>query len=188
MIAGWLASSGLAFGAWRDETSTALPNAHRRGRRTCSEDITMAMKVRAATVDDSLALASLSSQLGYGASVHEVESRLRGLEAAAEHRVLVACLEGGAQIGWIHVFIALRVESGPFGEIGGFVVAEGHRRTGIGSSLLGHAEEWLKARGIESLRVRSRASRLEAHAFFERSGFSMTKDQRIFDKRIVHDI
>jgi len=74
----------------------------------------MAMKVRAATVDDSLALASLADQLGYAASVHEVESRLRGLEAAPEHRVLVACLEGGPLIGCIHVFISLRVESEPF--------------------------------------------------------------------------
>ena len=147
----------------------------------------MVMKVRAATVDDSLALASLAGQLGYAASVHEVESRLRGLEAATEHRVLVACLEGGPLIGWIHVFISLRVESVPFGEIGGLVVAEGQRRTGIGSSLVGHAEEWLKARGIETLRVRSRSTRVDAHVFFQQAGFSMSKNQRIFDKRITLD-
>lgn len=101
--------------------------------------------------------------------------------------MLVACLEDGSVVGWIHVYIAMRVESNPFGELGGFVVEENHRRRGIGSALLGAAETWLTGRGIETLRVRSRSTRVDAHAFFEQAGFSMTKDQRVFDKPIMID-
>lgn len=144
-------------------------------------------EVRAATVGDTTILASLSSQFGYPAAVRDVEIRLRMMEASPEHRVLVACLEDGSVVGWIHVYIAMRVESNPFGELGGFVVEENHRRRGIGSALLGAAETWLTGRGIETLRVRSRSTRVDAHAFFEKAGFSMTKDQRVFDKPIMID-
>ena len=145
-------------------------------------------EVRTATVGDATQLAGLSNQFGYPASVRDVEIRLQMMEALPEHRVLVASLEDGAVVGWIHVYIAMRVESNPFGELGGFVVAEDHRRRGIGHSLLGAAETWLTGRGIQILRVRSRSNRIDAHAFFEQAGFSMTKDQRVFDKRIMIDI
>ena len=145
------------------------------------------MEVREAEMRDAPALSELSSQLGYEASIGEIEVRLRTIAASQENQVLVACLDDGTVVGWIHVYIAVRVESNPFGELGGFVVAENHRRRGIGSALLGAAETWLTARGIETLRIRSRSTRVEAHAFFQHAGFSMTKEQRIFDKRIMID-
>jgi GNAT superfamily N-acetyltransferase len=145
------------------------------------------LEVREAEMRDAPALSDLSSQLGYEASVREVELRLRAILASPENQVLVACLEDGMVIGWTHVFIAHRIESGRFGELGGFVVAEDSRRRGIGTALLGAAEVWLTTHRIERLRVRSRPGRGEAHAFFQRSGFSVTKDQRIFDKRIMID-
>ena len=145
-------------------------------------------EIRGAKVGDATELAGLSNQFGYPASVGDIEIRMQTLEALPEHRVLVASLEDAAVVGWIHVYIAMQVESNPFGELGGFVVAEDHRRRGIGHSLLGAAETWLTGRGIEILRVRSRSNRIDAHAFFEQAGFSMTKDQRVFDKRIMIDI
>ena len=145
-------------------------------------------EVRTASIGDATELARLSNQLGYPASVRDVELRLHGMEASPEHRVLVACLEEEAVVGWIHVYISLRIESNPFGELGGFVVAEDHRRRGIGRALLGAAETWLTGRGIETIRVLCRSTRVDAHAFFEQAGFSMTKDQRVFDKQIMIDV
>jgi len=84
----------------------------------------------------------------------------------------------------MHVFLAFRVESDPFAEIGGFVVTEQHRGRGIGRLLLVAAEDWAKNHGIKKLRVRTRSTRLDAQVFYERLGFSQTKEQPVLDKSI----
>lgn len=138
--------------------------------------------IRHAVSEDSAALAELSAELGYPSSAEQTASRLVAILSSDEHLVLVAGLADGSVIGWVHVFLALRVESDPFAELGGFVVTEQYRGQGIGRSLLHAAEEWVAGRGIGKLRVRSRSTRREAHAFYERLGFSRTKEQLVLDK------
>jgi GNAT superfamily N-acetyltransferase len=95
--------------------------------------------------------------------------------------VFVACTAGKV-VGWVHVFLALRVESDQFAELGGFVVSRKYRRSGIGRQLLAAAEEWVVSRGVAKLRVRSRSDRNDARVFYEKLGFSTTKVQNVFDK------
>lgn len=85
-------------------------------------------------------------------------------------------------VGWVHVFLAQRIESEPFAELGGLVVAESHRRHGIGGRLLGRAEEWSVGCGAAKLRVRVRYGRDKARTFYQNLGFTLEKEQGVFDK------
>ena len=138
--------------------------------------------IRLAAVGDAPAIASLAGQLGYPTTVSQAADRLGPLLANGDQAFFVAELEGGEVIGWIHGYITRLVESEPFAELGGFVVDEHHRGGGVGRKLLNATEDWIRERNVKKFRIRSRVDRAGAHAFYERLGFSVTKDQRIFDK------
>ena len=139
------------------------------------------MTIRIADEQDAAAIACLAEQLGYHTSVRQVEKRLEAVLASRDHAVFVACFDNEV-VGWAHVFVEQRVESDPFAEIGGFVVAQSHRRHGIGRLLLQAAEKWASESGVSKLRVRSRLNRNDAHRFYEESGFTIYKEQRVFEK------
>ena len=142
------------------------------------------VEIRHASVNDVISLADLSTQLGYFSSSQQVSDRLAVILRSSEHVVLVGCLPNGVVVGWVHAFIALRIESDPFSELGGFVVTEQYRGRGIGRALLMAVEGWVRSRGIKKLRVRVRSTRHDAQVFYQRSGFSRTKDQQVLDKLI----
>lgn len=141
--------------------------------------------VRCARPGDGPVLAALSVELGYPATAAEVARRLDPLLASPEHEVLVAEDAAGRVVGWIHAFVSRRLESEPFAELGGLVVAAAHRGQGVGRALVAGAEAWAAGRGMAKLRVRSRASRSGAHRFYERLGFVNTKVQEVFDKPLT---
>jgi N-acetylglutamate synthase-like GNAT family acetyltransferase len=92
--------------------------------------------IRKAEQSDAQQLAALSEQLGYPAATQQIEVRLAAIRDSEIQKVFVASLSDGMVIGWIDVFIALRLESDPFAEIGGFVVDEKYRGSGAGRALL----------------------------------------------------
>ncbi len=140
--------------------------------------------IRVATLDDAQAIAGLCSQLGYPTTPPQSAARLTAVVRSDGHAVLVACLSDGLVVGWAHVFLALRIESNTFAELGGFVVAEAHRGLGIGRALLAAAEEWCVEQGVFKLRVRTRSGRVDARAFYEGFGFALAKKQHVYDKRL----
>ncbi|MDJ0762851.1 MAG: GNAT family N-acetyltransferase [Myxococcota bacterium] len=142
------------------------------------------VKIRNAVLEDAASLADLSTKLGYASTSQQVADRLEVMLRSREHLVLVACFFDGSVVGWAHVFLARRIESETFSEIGGLVVTEQYRGQGIGRSLLGAAENWGRGKGIKRLRVRSRSTRHDAHAFYKQLGFSLTKEQWVLDKPI----
>jgi ribosomal protein S18 acetylase RimI-like enzyme len=142
------------------------------------------LEIREALPTDVAALAELSGQLGYPSSVQEISGRLERILGSGEHLVLTAIRPDGSVVGWIHVFIALRVESDGFAEIGGLVVTEELRGRGVGRSLLRAAEKWVADQETRKLRVRTRSTRDDARAFYERLGFCHTKQQHVYDKLV----
>ena len=138
--------------------------------------------IRLANENDQAAIAALTVERGYPQSALSASDRLQRLIDASEHCLLVAEDSRGEVVGWIHVFIALRVESPLFAEIGGFIVAAERRGEGIGRMLLASAEHWLAENSIKQLRVRTQIQRADAQAFYRRLGFHRAKEQMVFDK------
>jgi ribosomal protein S18 acetylase RimI-like enzyme len=58
------------------------------------------------------------------------------------------------------------------------------RRRGVGRRLVDGAEAWARERGLSSMRLRSRVTRVEAHAFYRRLGYEPVKQQLQFRKAL----
>lgn len=145
----------------------------------------MRYTVRDARPEDTEALARLSGEFGYPSTASDVARRLPQVLGKDDQRVLVATDEGDRPIGWIHVYVAYRIESDPFAEIGGMVVTEVRRSAGIGADLLARAEQWATQRGLRHLRVRSNVIREDAHRFYRRAGYTSTKTSAVFVKELT---
>ena len=132
---------------------------------------------------DAREVSLLIQQLGYERSEAEVTRWVRLFAAEVERQTaFVACL-GEEVIGWIEVSIERRLQSPPFALIGGLVVKEGERGHGIGRKLCEAAESWSWERGVSAVRVTSRNTRLDAHRFYEGSGYQPVKVSQVFEKK-----
>ena len=137
--------------------------------------------IRNAELDDISILTKLCTELGYPANDDQISNRLKRLLKSPSHTVLVA-VEKTELVGWIHIFISLRLESDPFAEIGGLVVSSKRRNKGIGKMLVNAAENWSLEKGFSKIRVRSRSERTDARRFYERDGYVVIKSQNVFEK------
>ncbi|NQY93459.1 MAG: GNAT family N-acetyltransferase, partial [Campylobacteraceae bacterium] len=81
--------------------------------------------------------------------------------------------------GWIHFFIANRVASESFVEIGGLVVDSSVRREGIGKSLVEFVKHWA-IKNKYKVKVRCNTKREETHIFYDSLGFENKKTQHVF--------
>jgi GNAT superfamily N-acetyltransferase len=143
------------------------------------------LTIRSACVADAARLAALSGVLGYAAAAAELGPRLERLLASPRDVVLVAELDGGEVAGWLHGAEQELLESGRRCEILGLVVDPEHRGRGIGRSLVGAVEAWARARGLETIAVRSNVVRTESHPFYERLGYTRAKTQHAYRKRLA---
>ncbi|MBP7081381.1 MAG: GNAT family N-acetyltransferase [Rhodocyclaceae bacterium] len=134
--------------------------------------------LRKASVDDAAAIADLAVQLGYPVTVSDIVERLSKLPEDTE-AVVVATIAGVVRA-WMQVGVALSIESAPFAEIRGLVVDANLRSSGVGSQLVAFAQEWALTKHVASLRVRSNTVRTATHAFYQKRGFSVGKEQKVF--------
>jgi len=51
----------------------------------------------------------------------------------------------------------------------------------VGGALVRGARAWAKEKGLSRLRVRTRVEREAAASFYERAGFCLTKQQRVYE-------
>jgi GNAT superfamily N-acetyltransferase len=138
------------------------------------------IEIRPAEPGDVEALASLSLQLGYPVSEADVRAHLeRG--PSGEHRSLLVAVREGQVHGWVELATRSALESGAWAEITGLVVDEAARGAGIGSQLVAAARAWTRERGLARLRVRTNATRERTARFYERAGFELVKQQRVYD-------
>jgi len=148
----------------------------------------MGIAFRPARADDAPQLVALVEELGYPSTPAAVAARLARLLAERDQAVFVAAHEGGAEdgelVGWVHVQEFLSLAGDPTGLVTGLVVARAARRGGIGRSLMAAAEDWARARGLAAMRLRSRVSRADAHAFYRRLGYAVAKQQLQFRKSL----
>jgi len=143
------------------------------------------LRIRAVNLKDAPGLAPLCGQLGYPSAAEEVARRLKRILADPLQAVYLAEGPGDEVVGWVHVLARVTVESDPCAEVGGLVVAEGHRSRGVGERLLAQAEQWAARQGYERMILRSNVLRTRAHRFYERLGYSSPKSQRFFSKELL---
>lgn len=136
-------------------------------------------------MDDSEPVGRLCGELGYPATVSEIQERIHALMALAGHAIFVACLPPNQVVGWIDVAIIHHLQAAPRAEIGGLVVSSQARSVGIGRQLVAHAEAWARERGMTHMVVRSQIAREKAHRFYLREGYRQTKTSAVFSKDLA---
>jgi GNAT superfamily N-acetyltransferase len=142
------------------------------------------IKIRRAKSSDATRLAELSGQLGYPAKPTEIAQRLRKIEPASHHAVLVAESPERKVVGWLHVSVSPLLEMQLRAEVNALVVADDERSRGTGALLLRAAEQWARSRGCKNMSVRSNVIRERAHQFYVRHGYDHYKTQKAFRKSI----
>jgi predicted N-acetyltransferase YhbS len=143
------------------------------------------MKIRDARTGDEPELASLTTELGYPSTPEEIARRLPSVLAGDDQRFLVAADDNDRAIGWIHVALIRTIENDAHAQIMGLVVTAAQRSAGIGARLLAEAEAWARAKGMESVRVRSNVTRERTHGFYLRAGYAITKTSYLFVKPLA---
>lgn len=134
-------------------------------------------------IEDAEIITSLIEQLGYEVTKAETIERIKNIISNEDHFACTAILENKI-VGWIHVFVSVHLESNPFVEIGGLIVDENFRGQGIGKKLIEEVERWMVSKNFYKLRVRTNVKRKDTHRFYLNQGFSLIKEQKIFDKQI----
>ena len=141
--------------------------------------------IRKARFADAAAIAELSGQLGYPATVADIQERLISLLHRTRYSaVFVAELASNTVIGWLHVSVTPLLEVPLRAEVNGLIVKEGQRSAGAGAKLLQAAERWAKGKACKSMSVRSNVIRDRAHAFYLRNGYEHYKTQKAFRKTL----
>ena len=133
---------------------------------------------------DSQSVSDLSKQFGYDLSTEETRNQIKSVNLMEDHCAFVAIIEDEKIVGWAHAFIATRIETKSFVEIGGLVVDENFRNKGIGKKLIDRIKEWCVEKGISLLRVRCNTKRVEAHKFYSKIGFEESKEQKVFTMKV----
>lgn len=135
--------------------------------------------IRNATPDDAGAIHLLTSDLGYSTSPETVSHQLEYLLSSEAQKVQVfEHLEQPA--GWIQFGKTFRVGSEPFVEITGLVVSKRFRRLGIATALVNQAMTYAASENMK-LRVRCNSQRADAHRFYRSLGFTVNKQQTVFE-------
>lgn len=136
--------------------------------------------IRLAKPTDTAAIKRVAASLGYSSYSDAIaQARLKALLDSPNDHVWV-CEQQGKLIGWIHAFAAHRLASDSFVEIGGLAVASNFRRLGAGAALVQQASQWAFELGL-GLRVRSRIDREQASHFYCAQGFTLGKQQQVFE-------
>lgn len=131
--------------------------------------------VRAAVLTDAPEVARLFAQLGHRVPGGSPEARLAAFLESGE-TVFVATRAGSEVLLGavsIHIMPVLH-RAGPIGRFTAVVVDESARGQGIGTILIKVAESYLRSRGCAMIEVTSNKKRTDAHAFYERLGYTAT--------------
>ena len=124
----------------------------------------------------------LALRLGYSQPPETIREWIEELPAKRETQAAFVACAGKLVAGWVEVSIQNRLQSPRFTLIGGLVVREGFRGKGLGKMLCERAEQWSIERRVNLIRLTSRQTRTEAHQFYLRAGYRLTKTSLAFEK------
>jgi GNAT superfamily N-acetyltransferase len=133
---------------------------------------------------DAAAIATLAGELGYPSAEADVRARLEDLRGRGADEEAYVAIGDDAVVGWIHVYRVVLLETSRQAEVGGLVVADGHRGRGVGQQLLRAAESWAIERGMREIRLRSNILRNDAHRFYRSHDYEMIATSYLFRKHL----
>jgi len=142
------------------------------------------MEIRTAKIQDADAIHAISKSLDYRDTTDSIaRERLANVLQSPFDSVVVA-ITNNVIVGWVHLFIANRVASPSFVEIGGLAVHPDYRKQGIGKRLVIESKKSLN--NNLPLRVRCHSLREDAHKFYAALGFIKVKEQYVFEESKQH--
>ena len=133
--------------------------------------------------DDAPHVTQLLPDLGYSATVPDIQERLATLMARPEQGIFVA-EQGGVIVGLSHVYGVRLLASYGFAEVGELVVALPFQRKGVGRLLMYAVESWASQHAYARVRLRSGIHREDAHQFYERLGYERSRASFAFERRL----
>jgi GNAT superfamily N-acetyltransferase len=139
------------------------------------------VNIRRIREQDASAVAELVTQLGYQRTPEQVRRWVLDLDSRPGQTAFVGEMNGEV-VAWIDVSLEHHLQSELSGLIGGLVVKDGLRSSGIGRLLCQRAEDWSRQQGAKKVRVTSRSTREAAHRFYLRDGYRQTKISMVFEK------
>lgn len=130
------------------------------------------MIVRSPEPGDADAVAELLGELGYPASAADVARRLERLVGQGHAIALVAELDGRV-VGVVTGHLFQSIHATPVTAwLTTLVVSSAARSRGVGRRLAAAVEDWARQAGVARLSVTSGIHRDDAHAFYERIGYT----------------
>ena len=142
------------------------------------------MDIRRYEPADLPAVVALSGQLGYSVTEEQAQLFLNVIVQDPHQMVFVAAEAQATVLGWVHIFITNRIFMPPLADLGGLVVDQNARGKSIGEQLMRAAEDWARMKGCSQLVVRSNVVREDAHRFYRRMGYELSKHQVVLRKEL----
>ena len=143
------------------------------------------IEIRLAEEADGAALAEIGrDDMGYTESTAElVKNKLKNTLKKEDERVFVAVCDDHV-VGFVHAERYDVLYYPTMVNILGLAVREPYRRFGIATKLLTAAEDWARVLDVKEIRLNSGITRLGAHEFYRRNGFTDEKEQKRFLKTL----
>jgi len=141
-------------------------------------------QIRPATIADSGVIARLNREdLGYDYPETLTKAKLARILQDPAFRVWVAELDGQV-VGYVQAEDYDALYEPHMKNILGIAVRHAFHGQGIGRALLNQVEEWARATDAAAVRLVSRDTRTEAHAFYRHCGYTAEKTQLNFKKHL----
>lgn len=145
-------------------------------------DVTMNYEIRKCRLEDVASICELNREdLGYDFSLQETKDNLEKLLKSENDRIYVAIYDEKVA-GYVHACTYQLAYAPQMKNLMALAVAEAYRKRGIGQALLNKAESWAKEDGASGVRLVSGSTRVGAHAFYQRCGYKLEKEQYNFKK------
>jgi N-acetylglutamate synthase-like GNAT family acetyltransferase len=145
----------------------------------------MPVEYREARLEDAEPISRLLLELGYDGDDVVVRRRLERILGLSDNVVFVAVERPHGVVGMIHAAVQVTMVNRPWAEIGGLVVTGAQRKAGIGRGLVERVQGWAMRRGIDDVVVRMQRHRKAAHLFLGQMGYSVTKEQRVYERDLA---